>query len=94
VINSTCANVLKGNCRGNKTAIDWEQENRPLPKRSRLTLRRSDGQRVSQKPQVISCKDLAQSQSSIPISTSVSTDCTEHCAKKYASIEEETFLRG
>ena len=35
VINGTCGNVSKGNCRGSKYAIDWEKENRPLPKRCR-----------------------------------------------------------
>lgn len=39
VINGTCANVSKGNCRGNKTTIDWEQENQPLPKRRRHQLK-------------------------------------------------------
>ena len=33
VINSVCGNVPRGNCRGNKTNIDWEAENKPLPKR-------------------------------------------------------------
>ena len=34
VINSVCGNVALGNCRGKRQAvIDWEKENRPLPKR-------------------------------------------------------------
>ena len=33
VINSVCGNVPRGNCRGSKHAIDWEAENKPLPKR-------------------------------------------------------------
>lgn len=35
VINGTCGNVSKGNCRGSKYAIDWEKESCPLPKRRR-----------------------------------------------------------
>ena len=35
VINGTCGDVSKGNCRGSKYTIDWEKENRPLPKRRR-----------------------------------------------------------
>ena len=38
VINGTCKSVKRGNCRGNKTEIDWEQENCPLPKRKRPRL--------------------------------------------------------
>ena len=38
VINGTCVNVSKSNCRGNKATIDWEQENLPLPKRHRRKL--------------------------------------------------------
>lgn len=33
VINSVCGNVPRGNCRGNKSRIDWEAESKPLPKR-------------------------------------------------------------
>ena len=33
VVNSVCGHVPRGNCRGRKESIDWEQENRPLPKR-------------------------------------------------------------
>ena len=34
VINSTCANVSKGNCRGYKSQpVDTQKENNPLPKR-------------------------------------------------------------
>jgi len=35
VINGTCGSVRRGNCKGNKTKIDWERENCPLPKRKR-----------------------------------------------------------
>ena len=38
IINGTCGSVSRGNCRGNKTSIDWEQENRPIPKRKRHRL--------------------------------------------------------
>jgi len=38
VINGTCGSVMRGNCKGNKAAIDWEQENCPLPKRKRHRL--------------------------------------------------------
>ena len=38
IINGTCGFVSKGNCRGNKTSVDWEKENRPLPRRKRLRL--------------------------------------------------------
>ena len=34
VINSVCGDIPHGNCRGNKHAIDAEEENQPLPKRS------------------------------------------------------------
>ena len=33
VINSSCAHVARGNCRGRKETINWEKENKPLPKR-------------------------------------------------------------
>ena len=35
VINGTCGSVKRGNCKGNKSAINWEKENCPLPKRKR-----------------------------------------------------------
>ena len=38
IINGTRGSVSKGNCRGNKTPVDWEQENRPIPRRKRLRL--------------------------------------------------------
>ena len=34
VINGTCLNIQKGNCRGNKTTFNHEQESAPLPKRA------------------------------------------------------------
>lgn len=33
VVNSVCGHVPRGNCRGHKESINWEQENRPLAKR-------------------------------------------------------------
>ena len=36
VINGTCGSVSRGNCRGNKSIIDWEKESQPLAKRKRI----------------------------------------------------------
>lgn len=41
VINGTCATVSKGNCRGRKNIINWEQENRPLSKRRKVKMNQS-----------------------------------------------------
>ena len=38
VVNSVCGHIPRGNCRGRKESIDWEQENRPLPKRRKVQL--------------------------------------------------------
>ena len=35
VVNSFCMPSVRENCRGNKTHIDFEAENQPLPKRHR-----------------------------------------------------------
>ena len=35
VIDTVCANVSKGNCRGNVERLDTDKENQPLPKRPR-----------------------------------------------------------
>ena len=35
VINGTCSNIQRGNCRGSKTFFDIEKESAPLPKRGR-----------------------------------------------------------
>jgi len=47
VINGTCATVSKGNCRGSKNVINWEQENRPLPKRRRCKLDTTDPDKLT-----------------------------------------------
>ena len=36
VVNSVCASVSKGNCRGRKQPIDLEKENKPLTKCDRI----------------------------------------------------------
>ena len=33
VINTVCKDIPRGNCRGSKNSIDWEDESKPLPKR-------------------------------------------------------------
>ena len=67
VINGTCANVSKGNCRGNKAKIDWEQENCPLPKRHRKKL--TDKQRPASTV-AVQCQEMR------PAST-VAVQCQE-----------------
>lgn len=38
VINGTCTNVRRGNCRGSKTSYDMEKESAPLPRRGQKKL--------------------------------------------------------
>ena len=55
VINSVCGHVPRGNCRGSKTSIDWEEESKPLPKRKK--------ERSENHPPLPEKCDLAKSQS-------------------------------
>ena len=38
VVNSFCIGSVRGNCRGNKEAVNFDMENQPLPKRQRTKL--------------------------------------------------------
>ena len=47
VIDGTCGSVSRGNCRGNKSIIDWEKESQPLAKRKRIRPRNTQATKLT-----------------------------------------------
>ena len=87
VINGTCGNVSKGNCRGSKYSIDWEKENRPLPKRRRC----ADSDKCEKtKVKRQSCTELKQSSSQNILSLASLKQCD---GGKCKEIDEKVSIR-
>ena len=47
VVNGTCGSVSRGNCRGNKSIIDWKKESQPLSKRKRIRARSTQATKLT-----------------------------------------------